>query len=743
MAFALRRVRHCALPASFALSVLAVSISAAFADDATDLGNVGAQAAQTSSNAPTSPAETAAPSSASLQASEPQSKITRTFIENAKPANSDYSAIVAIAPSVSGGVTANGPGLGETKNAIRGFQDGQYNITWDGIPFGDTNGPTHHSTSYFPASVIGSVDIERGPGMASNMGQATFGGSVNMFSRDISNTEVLSPYFSVGSWNTKLKGVRFDTGTVEELGGAKASINYQQMSSDGALTFNKVDEQNLAVKLQKALGDSTVMTVFVNHDSTVFNSPDGSNGLTMAQAQTYGKNYSLSGDASKANYFGYNRQMKSTDMDYLRLQSELGSNWSTDNMLYYYNYDNNTIAAASPAPGTGVTTFSPTPTTTAPGIPGYQKINKYWVSGDIFKATKQLDSGLLRVGAWLEHAETFRGRFDENVQSGAQNYVENPVPGLFSTKNPIKYDQDSSWNNYQPFAEFEWKASDHLTVTPGFKYVNTFLRVDAEVNQTARITQDVDKRFTASLPYLTANYRFNDAWSTYAQYAQGMVVPDISSYQSTNAQQTDIQPQKTTNYQLGMVHKDERLVFDADVYYINFTNMIAQVPGSSSSQPFFYNAGGSTYKGIEAEASYVLVDGLSVFANGSANHAVSKATNLEIANAPTSTRALGSIYQAHHWNFAYVYKHVGDLYALPNAGYKMSGYNTTDVTVAYTFNPSSKVRNVKLQFGVYNLQNRQSAIAVTTANTTGIPNAQDTFFFQPTRSYMGTLSLDI
>ncbi|MBI3727272.1 MAG: hypothetical protein HY254_02940 [Burkholderiales bacterium] len=32
--------------------------------------------------------------------------------------------------------------------------------------FGDTNNPTHHSTSYFPARIIGGMVIERGPGNA-------------------------------------------------------------------------------------------------------------------------------------------------------------------------------------------------------------------------------------------------------------------------------------------------------------------------------------------------------------------------------------------------------------------------------------------------------------------------------------------------------------------------------------------------------------------------------------------------
>lgn len=94
----------------------------------------------------------------------------------------EYSRVVNIAPSLSGD-SANGPGLSETKTTLRGFSDDQYNITFDGIPWGDTNNPAHHSTSFFLAAVIGAAVVERGLGNASNLGFATFGGSINLVSK--------------------------------------------------------------------------------------------------------------------------------------------------------------------------------------------------------------------------------------------------------------------------------------------------------------------------------------------------------------------------------------------------------------------------------------------------------------------------------------------------------------------------------------------------------------------------------
>ena len=142
---------------------LALSQAPAFATDKSDTEPTGpiqtvvisaTTGAYRSSDTAAGSASAIAPTQASLQATEPQSVITREFIELSVAPTAEYSRIVNIAPSLSGD-SANGPGLSETKTTMRGFSDDQYNITFDGIPWGDTNNPAHHSTSFFPGAVIG------------------------------------------------------------------------------------------------------------------------------------------------------------------------------------------------------------------------------------------------------------------------------------------------------------------------------------------------------------------------------------------------------------------------------------------------------------------------------------------------------------------------------------------------------------------------------------------------------------
>jgi len=712
------------------------------AETVTDLGTVGAQGSGVSS---------VAPAHSSLQATQPKAIIDKTFFEDSKSPAADYTNIAAIAPGVSGGISPNGPGLGEAKNVIRGFKDGEYNVTFDDIPFGDTNGPTHHTTAYFPASIIDNIIVERGPGNASTIGQATFGGSVNLYSLVPSSEFGFSPFISMGYWNTKLVGARVDTGTMAALGGSKLTVSAQELTSDGYLTNSSLWGKNITAKYEQPIGSKTLLTLFSSNNSNYYYQSDGSKGITEAQAAIYGKNFGLSSDPLKALYWGYGRVDKSTAFDYIRLQSDLGSGWGVNNTSYYIWYGNHTLSAdsANPDDGIGVPTFTskvyPTPggSSLSNQMPGYIKINQYTIYGNVLKVTKQTDAGLMRVGLWSEWTDTFRSRYDYNLLNMAMtpNYNVNLFGQLSHTSN-IYYDQGSSWNNYQPFAEFEWAATDKLKITPGIKLMKWQQSIDAAVlDKAARIPAHIDNEYKATLPFLTANYKIDKNASVYAQYAQGMLVPDISYYYSLFPEKTDITPQTSTNYQVGYVQKSDNLTFDVDVYYIDFDNKLTQVTPSIG-DPYYINGGGVIYKGLEGQVAYALGKGFSLYTNGSLNSAKSKENHLTVANAPESTAALALSYNTNNWKSAFVYKYVGKQFADATDLLAISPYTTLDYNVGYTFrNPGLGVKNMKLNLGVYNILNHKDVITATMTNKTG-PSSADLFAWQPERSLMATLRLE-
>ena len=136
------------------------------------------------SKAPPGSAPALAPSQAPLDSFEPTSVVSDKILRDVVIPSGDYNDAVKYTPGFYSS-NPNGP-LGDAKGGWRGFQDGQYNITFDGIPFGDENDPTHHSAAYFPAAFLGKVSVDRGPGAASQVGYATFGGTLAMQSFELS-----------------------------------------------------------------------------------------------------------------------------------------------------------------------------------------------------------------------------------------------------------------------------------------------------------------------------------------------------------------------------------------------------------------------------------------------------------------------------------------------------------------------------------------------------------------------------
>ena len=732
------------------LSMAGASIALADTVDLGTVGGSGGAASTTSITAERGTAASVAPTQANLSATQPQSIISRAFIEDSTPPTGNFNTILAIAPSIAVMPSTNGPGLADQKMSLRGFQDGEYNVTFDGIPFGDSNGPTHHSTSYFPASVIGGMVVERGPGNASNIGYSTYGGSINMFSKAPAQAQGTSVYGSFGTWGTKLEGVSYESG---RMAGSDATLqlNVQHMGTAGYLSDSGMQDNNVTVKYQRPLGESTLLTLFASLNDVNSHVTDNASGVTGLQlSQGLGKTYVMNSNPMSQGYSGYNTASKQTDMEYVRVQSSLGGGWEIDNNAYTYAYKNNTLAGQDPTQYNGTTgadtslkikTITGSLTLPNGDVPGYFKLNEYRVWGDVFKATKPLDSGLLRAGIWYEASNTERHNQEGDLTTGAMLPGASAAypTGVVTSSNFAT--QNSRWDQFQPFVEYEWAAAPGTTVTPGFKAMYYHFALNSIMNQKALVPQSYDYTYHAALPFLTVNKKWDEQNSVYAQMARGLQVPFLGVGSTTAAPPA---PQTTTNYQVGAVHKSDRLTVDADVYYITMNNM--QLNTGTNANPNYTNAGGAVYKGAEAEATYMLGYGLAAYGNlglnsanfNSGNAAVGQPTG-EVPNAPRVTASVGALYNQGPWSVSLMYKHVGQQYNAKLGG-QLDAIDNTDLNVSYTFKDLgiSGLKALKLQFSAFNLANSQQIVGVTGPLT----SLSTQYQWQAPRSFMLSAKAD-
>jgi iron complex outermembrane receptor protein len=717
-----------------------------------------------------------APAKASLDTMEPQTIINKSYIQDSVAPTADYTTILAIAPSMTG-QDINGPGLsdGNVKNTLRGMPDGNFVMTWDGIPFGDTNGPSHHSESYFPGVVIGTIDVDRGPGNAGTLGAATYGGQVNMLSESLTPDRHFMGFLGGGSWGTEYANANWQSGDFD-VGGFnnRALINLNYTGSYGYLTDQNTNRQNYLVKTQTDLGSNWELTLFANYNNLDQHVNDN-NGETAAQINAYGETYALqSTNANLATYQAYNPEHKKTDMDYARLQGKIGD-ISIDNTSYTYAYVNKTISATNIEQTAADIANNVTEGlgTVVNGVkhpldvPGYTKQNAYRVWGNIFRASDDFDFGWLtgqvRAGIWWEGQASQRSRFDYDLtQCMANNcdpwhdqaYADSSlaVPNQTAAKagsqafggGYAEYEEHTNWNQYEPFIEVDLHPLPDLTITPGFKYIDWQRSVSAPIEQKVRPLSPDNQGNTTThdLPFVEANYKIQPSWSVYFQYAQGIYIPDISEFEQKTGPTNPAsipKPETTTNYQFGTVYYADNWTFDGDVYYVGVNNNIVEgacTPTGQFAGPIgetcAVNTGAATYKGIEGEGTYAFNDdvfggalnGMSVFASGSVND--SKSGGFWIKQAPMWTEATGFVYKIDDFKLSLIDKIVGQQYSdsTNTTFYKLGAYNLLNQRnlLAVTVNDSNPIGGAN----VYNVGARGSSL--------------DQYYYAPATSIQASLT---
>jgi iron complex outermembrane receptor protein len=718
----------------------------------------------------------AAPLTASLTTTQPQSAISRDYIDNTAP-SADFNELIALTPGVAISGAGNGYGLSETKATIRGFQDGEYNVTYDSIPFADTNNPTHHSTAFFPSNTIETVVVDRGPGNASQLGQATYGGNINLYSRGVRDAMGGQVEAILGNWSTFIGRAEFQSGKIDSLGGARFVVTGQYLRSDGALTFSPVNSKNLFAKAVAPIGSANTLTVMSTWNRNFYYQSDVLKGATCGSATkgitgfpnaalgpdgqplgqltgencaassnigVYGRDYGLGNDPTKQDYWKYNRTDKTTDFSYVRLQSELGSGFSLDNRAYMYGYTNNTLSGNTGSVVTGFsgagTAASPYKAVTAPGaaadVPGYDKMNKYRVFGYIGQLNYKFSLGQMRLGGWYEHAVTDRHlldldrttglpSFNEKFNNGNGTAAQAALPPIAVAN--VSYLQHSTWDQYQLFAEFEFRPIDTLAITPGVKYVHFTRSIDAQVNQKSRTPLDTSGTWTKALPFMTVNWQATSNWSFYGQYAQGMYVPDLSSFYSASGALSTalgaLKPQTTTNYQIGTVWHGRNISLDLDGYVIDVNNKIGTCTTVGCDTTLLVNIGKVHYKGVEGELSVMPVHGLSLFVNGSYNYAHSATTGAQIAKAPFTTAAGGIVYHKGSFRFMFDQKYTGPQYASEYDGdplmrlYRIRPYSIGEVSISREVGA-----HLRLGATVTNVFNSRAITAISTSSS-GAPTS--------------------
>jgi iron complex outermembrane receptor protein len=692
-----------------------------------------------------------APSVAPLNSVQPTSLVNQNTIDNLTTGTQSYADVARLTPSVNN-IDPNGPGLMESNGpTIRGFQDGQYNVTFDGIPIGDSNDFTHHTTSFFTDDEIGEEIIDRGPGTAETVGDATFGGTISIRTINPAPQTTLTPYGEFGSYDTGIEGLRVDTGAVQAADGTSAVFDAEHIGTNGALTYATQERSNFFGKVVVPVSANTTVTFLADYNK-LYQNP--SIGATPDEMGYYGYNFAYTDDPTQQNYYRYNNDHITTDMEYVDIQSNIGDGWEYDGKIYTYAYyhedlngddvndqglpgqfTNAQLTAAGAVPN--LVELTPGGPVTA-GVPGQVFKNTYRSVGTIERAQKNFDWGDIKFGVWFDHQ--VNSRFVQNVDltdGNAINYYTGDSNGgkvkPLNDEDSIERLQHNQLYTFQPYLQFDYSPIDNLTLTGGVKYAFFRRALFAPVQQKTELPTGYQHDWGKFLPSFEAKYNFTPELSAYAQFAEGFLAPNLNTFYTTNINTNAYAPEETYNYQTGSEYQGQHLALGADVYLVHFMNYIASKPDPTepgSANDIFYNAGGAIYKGIEGETTYTFDSGFSFFANAGLNKSNYTGTNDYVDEAPQFTANAGIIYDKNGVYASAIDEVTGGEYGGAPAlgtnprepGQWYNPYNVVNLALGYTFNhvyPHLSQINVKLN--VDNITNQQQIIFDDGTNGMGQP----------------------
>ncbi len=733
--------------------------------------------------ADTSLASQLSPVKSVLDAGSARTEITSQYVSEFTSPVTDFADLTQAAPGTVSWST-NGIGLGQATIYFRGFVDDDYTMTWDGIPFEDSNDPSHHSWAYVPAPAIGYVDFDRSPGTAADMGPANYGGSIHFFSPELPATSSMFLQNSYGSFNTNQILGEYNSGL---FGGRNPKANFwfegHHLNSDGYQTYNYQYRTAGTAKFTYKFSDKTHLSVISTVVIVDANTPN--NDPYRFQVQQYGNNfymqnnyYNPDGTVNGLYYKFYNNHIP-TNFEIVTVTRDWGKGWRLEAKPYTYSYSNhqhyNNSQYSESGDDGGQLTGNPVTATS-----GIDKMNQYVKGGVIAHLSDASKYGVFRTGGWFEYTSTNRYQIDTDPQ----DWVDSDEIGK------IKFHEGFITRDYQPFAEYQLVAIPRWTITAGVKDALYNMTVQqwasnkdvgplgcSKTATTAQCPNSTihEATYNNVLPSIEANYRVRTDWSVYGQYGRASIIPFSTVFDVTGAVVAQAPPPTVaTTYQGGTVLKLNRVSMDADAFHIHFVNQYASyTPPSGPDAGFYYYYASppSDTNGLEGEGNVVVGHGISLFLNGTLGEAKYEAAAAQpatatapatpasssawVALAPHDTETVGPTYQSGAWDVGFFNKRIGSRWedtSCDNGGVchqavPLDPFWVSNLFLNYTLRNRSKFDNSKIKLSFNNLFNNQNIADIGAANSVSAngvlyqQSSLDTLELLPGRAVMLTLQL--
>ena len=178
-----------------------------------------------------------------------------------------------------------------------------------------------------------------------------------------------------------------------------------------------------------------------------------------------------------------------------------------------------------------------------------------------------------------------------------------------------KSDDKTDENVYALYGEYKYQLTKELSATANLRY--DLIKLDYEDYRNNNYKED----FKIYSYRLGMNYKISDNLNAYVNYSTGFRAPTIAQLYagSTSAwgstqNNPDLDPEKSHNYEIGLVAKAKGITYEAALFQIDRKDFIMKTSGNygdTDTVDMWDNVGGARHRGLELSATGKVVEDLS------------------------------------------------------------------------------------------------------------------------------------
>jgi iron complex outermembrane recepter protein len=592
-----------------------------------------------------------------------------------------------------------GAGIGYTGLRIRGSDATRINVTINGIPYNDSESQgTFWVNIPDIASSTQSVQIQRGVGTSSN-GAGSFGGSVNLQTLSLQTDPYAEFTAAAGSFNTQRYTVKAGTGLIKDRWAF--DVRASKINSDGYIDRATSDLKSYYVSGGYYGNKTIVKAIVFGGGERTYQAWYGVDAETMETNRTFNFAGALLDENWVPTGVFYDNEVDDYKQDHyqLHISQNLNPYWNA-NLSLHYTYGRGfyeQYKQAEPFAELGLDSI----VTSTDTIRSGDVVVRRWLDNDFYGATYSLNYNREKVdftigGAYNQYANA--RHFGEIIWAQYNENVNTLYPHEY-------YDGESKKNDFNIYTKLNYQLTEKLNAFADLQYRRvSYQTAGIDDNQSS---YSFDDKFDFVNPKIGLSYQASDRDRLYFSYAVANREPNRTDYVDGYVKPTS---EHLDDFEAGWRESREKIQFEANVYYMNYTNQLVltgQVDDVGN--PIRANVGKSFRTGLELSAVIKLTNNLTwnvnttLSTNKNRDFVVDESKldqkkNTAIILSPSVVAGSQLSYSYKRFYAALLTKYVGDQYLdnTENNDLALDAYFINDVRAGYSFDLKSTTMDFSL-----------------------------------------------